>query len=74
MSVRLTVPGEAGLPIVSATSASVASGFCLISLRIFASSLSSYARWSSVRAVDLGSRLPVSRSSWVMRRTHDSLQ
>jgi hypothetical protein len=72
--VRLTVPAQAGLPIATATSAKVASGFRLISLRIAASSLSLYARWSSVRAVDFGAKLPVSRCCWVSRRTHDSLQ
>ena len=35
LSVRLTVPGETGLPIASATSARVASGFSLINARIF---------------------------------------
>jgi hypothetical protein len=72
--VRQTVPRQAGLPIAAATSAKVASGCRLISLRIAASSLSLYARWSSVRAVDFGARLPVSRSRWISRRTHDSLQ
>ena len=73
MSVRLTVPGQAGLPIASATSASVASGRALINARIFASSASSNARWSSVRAVERGAKVPESRSRWVTRRTHDSL-
>ena len=72
--VRQTVARLAGLRIAAATSASVESGLRLISLRIFASSLSLYERWSSVRAEDFTAMLPVSRSCWVSRRTHDSLQ
>src|SRR5690606_26159055 len=41
LSVRLTVAGWTGLPIASATSTSVASGFRLISSRIACSSASS---------------------------------